>query len=143
MQENFNFQMSPNPKPESMLKLWSLNAVWREVQETWTNHVCQTADVPLSNYVVNMFNASEPCNLLGSTAKQWLEQIFATSENCQKLRLDRCWSVTLQNLLFAWETVYITFHDWHFESAIAFVTWQIVHEIYLHWKKPMRPSTVR
>jgi serine/threonine protein kinase len=145
MQESFNLQMAPSTltrKYLSMLCVWPLNAVWREVQDTWTNHVCQTANVPLSYYGVSMFNASEPCNLLGSTAKQWLEEIFATSENCKKLRAHRRWSVTLRKLLFAWESVYITFHDWHFESTIAFVTWQVVDEIYLHWTKPMRPSTV-
>jgi serine/threonine protein kinase len=39
--------------------------------------------------------------------------------------------------------VYNTFHDWHFESSIAIITWQILNEMYLNWKTKMMASKVR
>jgi hypothetical protein len=149
MQRIFNFRQSPDKSAlfhiHMLPNVPTLHDVWREVEKTWSNHVCQTAHMPLSNDVVNIWSTtSEPCNLLGSTAKQWLEEFLATSEKWQKLRRELSgWSDTLQEMLFTWEIVYITFHDWHFESSIALITWQMVDEMYLHWKKAMSTSKVR
>lgn len=138
MREIFNFTLLED-------YMFQVSDVWREVEKSWTNCVWRTANVALGNDVVNMLsNASEPCNLLGSTAKQWLEEILATFEEWhtlrQTLRNPPLWKQTLQKRLFAWEAVYITFDNWHFESAIAVMTWQIVDKMYLNWEIDMNAS---
>jgi hypothetical protein len=119
---------------------------WKKVQQTWTDHVWQTADVSLSNDIVNVpSNASEPCNLLGSTAKQWLDEILGSFGSWQQLQPKLCASRRrrLEKMMCAWESVYNTFHNWDFESAIAFITWQISTDMYLNGTKVLRKSNVR
>jgi serine/threonine protein kinase len=120
----------------------AFNNVWWKVEKTWMEHVGKMSDLSFRKTINDTFynEALEPDNLLGTTANYWIEQILATSEEWQTLQslikrkeVFQRWTDDLRKILFAWETVYVAFHNWHVKTPIAFIAWQVLDEMYFNW----------
>jgi len=80
-------------------------------------------------------------NLLGPTAKCWLNEVLTTSEEWKTFRatlkawrsenesISQWWKEKLQTALFTWEKFYGTLHAWHVKSPISAIAWQAVKTI--------------
>ncbi|CAK9203748.1 unnamed protein product [Sphagnum troendelagicum] len=114
---------------------------WHVVKDSWIDHVGRESGRYARMRTVRN-DASEPYNLLGPTAKCWLNEFLATSKEWQAFRetlhawhsenegvLQR-WKEELQGRSSDWKMVCLAFHAWHVKSPIAFIARQAVMNKY-------------